>query len=368
MPEDNQTKLTGKRFLSGHLLKSQRAWLDSLATSPLADLPMDNYGEGPAIQKLEQEVAEILGKESAVFLHKGVVAQQMALRVWTDRSGRRTVALHPRSHINGDEMDAYERLHNLQGVRLGRPFSIFTVAHLEALQEPLGAIVVELPLRRAGFKLPTWEELTAISEWAHTNKVPLHFDGARLWESAPYYDRSYAEISALADSVYVSFYKGLGAMAGCILAGPADFIAETRPWQTRMGGNIYILSPYILAAYEGLHHHMPKMEGYHRRACEIAAALVEALPVQIAPYPPHTNAFQLYLPASKAALEAAAKAIAQQDHDWLLGFLDETQVPNLTMTEISIGEAAEAWTIDEIVAGFRKLLGLALSNIAPKTS
>ncbi len=359
MAIDRELRLSCKRFLSGHLPRSQRDWLESLALSPLADLPLDLYGEGPAIQKLEHEVAELLGKEAAVFLHKGVVAQQIALRVWTDRTARPTVALHPQSHIDADEQNAYERLHNLAGVRLGKPWSPFTVADLEAAGEPLGAIVVELPLRQAGFKLPTWDELAAISNWAHARHVPLHFDGARLWESAPYYGRSYAETSALADSVYVSFYKGLGGLAGCILAGSSDFIAECRPWQTRMGGNIFILSPYVIAAYEGLHRYLPEMDGYHARAREIAAALDADLPVQIAPNPPHTNAFQLLLPAARAGLERAVNIIAEQDHEWVSGYFEDTQVPGFTMTEISVGEATKAWTTAEIVAAFRKLLALA---------
>lgn len=359
MPYDRDLALACKRFLLGHPPRTQRQWLDSLAQSAMADLQIDTYGEGPAISIIESEVAAVLGKESAVFLHKGVVAQQCALRVWTDQAGTPNVALHPQSHIHGDEADAYQRLHNLRGITIGKPWIPFTIKELEAITEPLGAIVVELPLRRAGYKLPTWDELVTISEWARTKQVALHFDGARLWEAAPYYGRTYAEIAALADSVYVSFYKGLGALAGCVLAGTSEFIANCRPWKTRMGGNIFRQSPYIIAAYEGMRHHVPKMEGYYRRACEIAAALQEALPVQIAPNPPQCNAFQLFLPAAIPDLEQAANIIAEQDKEWFLGFLTETQVPSQTMTEVVIGEAAESWTTAEIVAAFSKLLRLA---------
>ena len=71
----------------------------------------------------------------------------------------------------------------------------------------------------------------------------MHMDGARLWESAPFYGRSYAEIAALFDTVYVSFYKGVGAIAGAALAGPADFIAEARVWQRRHGGDLVNSTP-----------------------------------------------------------------------------------------------------------------------------
>jgi threonine aldolase len=73
--------------------------------------------------------------------------------------------------------------------------------------------------------------------------VALHLDGARLWECRPFYGRDYAQIAGLFDSVYVSFYKTLGGIAGAALAGPADVIAEARVWQRRQGGNLVRLFP-----------------------------------------------------------------------------------------------------------------------------
>lgn len=344
-----------QRFLSGHLPKTQRAWLQHLAESAYADLPMDIYSTGPVLASLEQELATLLGKEAALFIHKGVTAQLMALRVWTERSGKNTVALHPQSHIDHDEQHAYERLLHLVGLRVGADHP-FTLQELQALHEPCGAIVIELPLRRPGYKLTPWEELVAISTWAHEQGIPLHFDGARLWESAPFYGRSYAEIAALADSVYVSFYKGLGGLAGCVLAGSADFIEEARAWHTRLGGNLYTVFPYVLAAYEGLHHHVPKMEGYVARAREVNAALAQLPGVVLIPNPPHTNAFQIHLPASREALQQATEHLAATERVWLFNGFAETHFPHMSMAEITIGEAAEQWTTAEIVDAMQKLL------------
>jgi threonine aldolase len=288
-----------------------------------------------------------------------VVAQQAALRVWTERVGRQIMALHPKSHIAADEAHAYVRLQHLIGLPVGQDWAPFTVEDLTALAEPLGAITVELPLRRAGFKLPAWAELEAIAAWAREQAVPLHFDGARLWEATPFYGRPHAEIAALADSIYVSFYKGLGGLAGCILAGPADFIAAARIWQTRLGGNLYTVFPYVLAASEGLHHHLPKMAGYWARAREVAAALVAELGLRVAPDPPQTNGFQVYFPHPAAALEAAARTLAQQEQVWVLDRVQETGIPGMSMAEVQIGGAAEAWTTAEIVAAFRCLLEFA---------
>ncbi|HTK09672.1 MAG TPA: beta-eliminating lyase-related protein [Ktedonobacteraceae bacterium] len=355
-------RATCKYFLSGHLPRTQREWLEYLAASPMADLSSDRYGDGPAIALLEQEVATLLGKEAAIFVHKGVIAQLMALRVWTERAGKRTVALHPKSHIDLDERKGYEQVLQLRGLRTGKDHSPFTLQELKDLHEPCGAIVVELPLRRAGFKLPSWEELVAISTWAREQSVPLHFDGARLWESAPFYGRSYAEIAALADSIYVSFYKGLGGLAGCVLAGSRDFIEEARIWGDRLSGSLYTAFPYVVAAYEGLHRHVPKMAGYVARAQELGGALRELPGVMIVPDPPQTNSFQIHLPATRQALQKGVEYLAETEGVWLFNGLVETTFPALTMAEIAIGEAAEQWSIEEAVAWVKTLLHYAQTN------
>jgi threonine aldolase len=355
-------RATCRRFLSGHLARTQREWLAYLATSPAANLPLDRYGHGPAIALIEEEVAALLGKEAALFIHKGVVAQQMALRVWTERTGKHTVALHPQSHIDLDERNAYERLQQLSGLRVGQDRRPFTLQELKDLHEPCGAIVIELPLAHAGYQLLPWEELVAISAWAREQGIPLHFDGARLWESAPFYGRSYAEIAALADSVYVSFYKGLGGLAGSVLAGSKDFIEETRVWKTRLGGDIFTVFPYVLAALEGLHHHLPKMEGYVARAREVSAALAEIPGVMIVPNPPHINSFQIYLPATCEALLKAAEKVARTEQLWLFGYFNETPFPALATGEVIIGEATEQWTTTEIVAAVKMLLHYAQTS------
>src|SRR5438128_490806 len=90
---------------------------------------------------------------------------------------------------------------------------------------------------------PDWDDLRAQTGWARDRGAAAHLDGARLWESAAGYGRPPAEIAALFDTVYVSFYKGLGALAGCCLAGPADILAEVREWRRRMGGTLFGLWP-----------------------------------------------------------------------------------------------------------------------------
>lgn len=347
------------RFLSGHPPRSQREWLAIMAESPLADLAIDLYNNGPAISQIEGEVAELLGKPAALFVHKGIVAQQIALRIWADQRGRQAVVLHPQCHIACDEDTAYQQLSGLRGKTVGSDNLPFTVADLSDIHEPLAALTIELPLRRAGFKLPSWDELTALADWARERNVPLHIDGARLWECTPYYQRTLAEIAALADSVYLSFYKGLGGLGGCVLAGSEAFIAAARAMLKRYGAELFRSFPYILTAHYGLQTYLPKMASYYERACSLASALAVLPGVAIAPSPPQTNAFQLYLPCDGPALRQAAAQIAHEQQIWISGWFSPTAVPNLSMLEVSIGDASAALSDREIVAVIAQLCGLA---------
>jgi len=108
--------------------------------------------------------------------------------------------------------------------------------------------LLELPQRDIGGHQPSWDDLVAQCAWARQVGAALHLDGARLWESAAGYGRSPAEVAALFDTVYVSFYKGIGALAGCCLAGPAEIIAEVREWRERMGGMLIGLWPKAASA------------------------------------------------------------------------------------------------------------------------
>lgn len=348
------------RWLNGHRpARSMRDSLLALADLPEAAQALDVYGEGEAMQALEADVALLLGKPAAVFFHKGVAAQLAALRVACG-DGDGPVALHPQSHIAIDEAEAFEQLLRLRGLRVGCMDAPLNVEDLAAEPEDPAVLVVELPLRRGGYRLPSWEDLVNLSAWCRAAGVWLHFDGARLWEAAPHFGRSLAEIAALADSVYVSFYKGLGGLAGSVLAGPEAFIAATAPWQTRLAGNVFTLYPMVLAARDGLRRRLPHMAAWRDRARTLAAALAAEPGWRVAPEPPQTNSFQLHLPVPPEALRAALLAVAREHGFWL----GARAVPSVSleggaMVEIVIGEAADDWRDDEAVAAWRAAVDLA---------
>lgn len=342
------------RWLNGHRpLRSMRKSLLALAGMPDAALPLDVYGQGAAMQALEAEVATLLGKPAARFMHKGVAAQLAALRVHGG-DGDGPVALHPQSHIAIDEAEAFEQLMRLRGLRCGRADCATTVADLAALPERPAVVTVELPLRRGGYRLPDWSELVGVSAWCREAGIPLHFDGARLWEASAHYGRPLADIAALADSVYVSFYKGLGGLAGCVLAGTAGFIAAVSPWQTRLAGNLFTAYPMVLSALQGLRTQLAHMPAYRARAQALAAVLAAEPGWRVSPHVPQVNAFQLHLPVAPQALLEGMLAVARHEGFWLgARAVASHLVPGGAMVEVVIGDAGDGWTDVEALAAWR---------------
>lgn len=336
-----------QRSLSRHGIRSMREEMQALAALT-PDGPPDEYGAGEVVQALEAEVALLLGKESAVFMPKGVIAQLVALRSWSELGGRSSIVLHPQSHIDADEKQALERLHPLTTIRRGTMNTPLRVEDLDDVDVPVAAVVAELPLRNGGFVLPSWDDLVALSRWARGNGAAFHIDGARLWESQPFYGRSLAEIADLADSVYVSFYKGLGGLAGCVLAGSRRFIETTAPWRHRHGSPLWSVYPYVIAAQAGLRAHLSRMPAYRARAQSIAEIVAAIDVVRVWPEPPHTNAFQVHMLGDAEALEQRVIDIARDTGVWLFDRIVPTPVPGIAMGEIQIGAAADQLSDDEI--------------------
>lgn len=344
-----------ERWLFGHPRQAVRAQLAALAETVGADEAPDTYGEGALIADFEREVAELLGKEAAVFMPSGTMAQQIALRIWSDRTGCRSVAFHPTCHLEIHERKGYERLHGLHGVLVGARDRLITMDDLRT-PEPLAAVLWELPQREIGGQLPAWDDLQEQVQWAKSHGAATHMDGARLWESAAFYGREYAEIAELFDSVYVSFYKGIGAIAGAALAGSAEFIAEARIWQRRHGGNLVQLFPYVLSARAGLRERLSRFAGYHARAMEIAEALSHVDGLLLKPNPPHTNMAHLYLRGEANALLDASAELAREERVAIAGWFGPTAIPGYVYTEMTIGDGAAAFTTEEIAGYFTRIL------------
>ena len=315
----------------------------------------DTYGEGGAVARVEAQVAELLGKPAAVFFPSGVMGQQAALRVWCERTGSRRVAIPDRSHLLVHEDDGPRLLHDFRFEHLTVGRRTARAGDLRGLPAGLGAALVELPLRDAGCRLPSWDELVALSEAARELDVPLHVDGARIWESQPYYDRSLAEIAELADSVYVSFYKGLGGPAGAAVAGPEDFADELRLWRRRMGGTLFRLTPYAVAALVGLRDLLPRMGEYAAWARSFAALLVEA-GLTVDPDPPHTNTFLVHAPGSADAINERLLAFLERERVVPTGPFWDAAVPGFATTEVAVQAASLDFDPVEVTGWWREIV------------
>jgi threonine aldolase len=344
------------RFLSRQKPPSPKQMLQALADHCGAEEQPDLYGKGPLIEGFEREVADLLGKPAAVFMPSGTLAQVIALRAWCDRSGVNTVGLHPLSHLERNESQAYRALHGLGACYLGDDSRQFRSTDLTAAKERLGVVVLEMPMRPLAYQLLPWEELQAISTASRERGVPLHLDGARIWESQPFYARPLAEIAALFDSVYVSFYKGLGGIAGAALAGPADLIETARLWQHRQGGRLVQLYPMVLAARMGLAERLPLMGKFHAEARRVADALRDLPGLAVTPDPPHSTAMHITLSGTFDKVEAAVLALAEETGIWLVDRVMPTQIQNVVQLELTTGTGTFDVPGEEIRALFSRIV------------
>ncbi|WP_217144679.1 low specificity L-threonine aldolase [Streptomyces sp. AC627_RSS907] len=336
-------------------LRERLALLDTAAGLYDLDEPSDMYGNG-VVQALEEKVAALLGTEAAAFFPTGTMAQQVALRCWAGRTGNPVVALHGLSHPEVHERNAFSRVSGLRPVRLTSAPRLPTADEVRDFEEPFGALMLELPLREAGFVLPTWEELTEVVEAARERDAVVHFDGARLWESTVRFGRPLAEIAGLADSVYVSFYKSLKGYGGAALAGPRTLVEEARAWRHRYGGAVFQQFPTVLSALAGLERELPRLPEYVAHARVVAAALREGfaatgLPwARVHPGVPHTHEFQVWLPCDADAAGEAALRQAEETGTALFSRPWDASGPGIAVTEVGVEAAGLEWTADDVKA------------------
>ncbi|MEV6165220.1 beta-eliminating lyase-related protein [Streptomyces sp. NPDC052052] len=321
------------------------------------DRPVDMYGDG-VVTDLEERIADLLGTEAAAFFPTGTMAQQVALRCWAGRTGNSTVALHPQAHPEVHERGALGAVSGLRTVHPTSAPRLPTAQEIRDFAEPFGTLMLELPLRDAGFVLPTWEELEAVVAAAREREAVVHFDGARLWECSSHFGRELPEIAALADSVYVSFYKSLGGISGAALAGSESLIAEARTWRHRYGGQLAQQFPAALSALIGLDQELPLLPSYVAQARMVAGVLAEALPAagvgwsRVHPEPPHTHQFQVWLPYEADVLTEAS--VRQAEETGVVLFRTwrpcDTGPGGVAFTEVTVGRDGLEWTAADVRA------------------
>lgn len=324
-----------KYKFSGHGNNTIEVLKESFKSIP-SEIDADIYGEGHVIENFENKIANLLGKDSARFYPSGTMAQQNALRVHCDEVGISKVILHPLAHLEKREEYGLKYLHNIDSILVGDETRIYTLDDLKGIKERYSVVLLELPARDIGGEMPTWEELVAMSEYTKANNIRFHLDGARLWEAQPYYNRTLKEICSLFDSIYVSFYKGIGGVAGAILAGNSNFISQAKIWQRRYGGNLISLYPYVIPANYYLEKRLGNMSKYWDCAKDCAARLNKIDGVETFPLIPKSNLFHVHIYKNKKEIESALNFIYKKISVGITPAL--TKIGEKYKFEISMGD------------------------------
>ena len=249
-----------------------------------ADIEPDNYLLGGEIEKFEQYCAALLGKEMAVFIPSGTLANQLALRELA--GSKRRVIVPGLSHVYNDTGDASQNLSNLNLIPLAQDRATFTLEQVEAVLSrtaggrvaaEVGAILIESPVRRLSGEMVDWKETKRILAFARDNDIGSHLDGARLFIASAYTGISPAEYAEPFDTVYFSLWKYFNSSVGAILAGPKSKLENMYHTRRMFGGNLWAGWPSALIA----RHYMEGFTDRLKNAVEISESFysaIEAIP------------------------------------------------------------------------------------------
>jgi len=248
----------------------------AMATAPVGD---DQYGEDPSVNRLQEEIAELLGKEAALFVPSGTMANQIGLKILT-RPGDEVV-LGDEAHIVWHESGAGAANSGVQFTVVGRG-GLFTAADLRTAYKPPGHIVfpptslvaVENTHNRGGGVVFPQDEAVAVCDTARELGLASYLDGARLFNAAAAGGRSPAELAAPFDLVSVALSKGLGCPVGSLIAGRRDDISRARRARRMFGGAMRQSGILAAAGLYALEHNLARLAEDHANARLLAERLV----------------------------------------------------------------------------------------------
>jgi threonine aldolase len=299
-------------------------------------LAADSYSIGGVVEQLETRMAALLGKETAVWLPTGTLANHLAVRLLA--GSRRRVLVQAESHLFNDCGDCAQTLSGLHLVQLAPGRATFTLEEVERaaydstqgrVVTPIGAIQIETPVRRRQGERFAFEDMTKIASWARERKVGLHLDGARLFLESVYTRRPLKEYAALFDTVYISMYKYFNAASGAILAGPKALLADLFQTRRMFGGGLSHVWPFAAVAL----HYLEGFEERFRAGAENGEKVVSALSKDIAfgveRIPNGTNIFRMRVftvntPVYRERLDAMGISTSEPTGDWFPIQVNET--------------------------------------------
>ncbi|MFH1764103.1 MAG: beta-eliminating lyase-related protein [Gemmatimonadota bacterium] len=278
------------------------------------EVEADYYSNGGVVEALEGRMAQLLGKERAVFLPTGTLANHLAVRI---QAGERSqVIVQKESHIYNDSGDCAQILSNLNLLPLAPSGGTFTLDEVQAaihradggrVRTGVGVISIESPIRRLLGKLFDYEEMKRICAFARAEGIATHMDGARLFMASGYTGISPEEYASLFDTVYVSMWKYFDAPSGAILAGPRALLDDLFHTRRMFGGGL----PYAWPLAAALH----SIEGFEVRFRAGVAAGEELKPalngirgLRVEEIPDGSNVFKLHMDqGDPAALRAGLR-------------------------------------------------------------
>jgi threonine aldolase len=262
-----------------------------------ADVGDDVYGEDPTVNRLQERAAEIFEKEAAIFVPTGSMGNQIAVKLHT-RPGTEVV-IEERGHIYNYEMAAMSAVSGT----LARPVTSRDGSGILAWEEieaglhanaayyvaPTSLVAIENSHNLAGGGVYTRARTREICDRAHALGIPVHLDGARVFNAAAALGETVAALAAPCDSVMFCLSKGLGAPVGSLLLGPRGFIEEARAWRKLFGGGMRQAGVLAAAGLVALEESPPKLKDDHANARRLAEGLAELPGVKIDPERVVTN-------------------------------------------------------------------------------
>jgi threonine aldolase len=218
-------------------------------------ISVDNYSLDGIVEKFEQKFAKLVGKETAIFLPTGTLANHLAIRKLCGDSIRTIV--QNQSHIYNDSGDCVQSLSQINLIPLGQEKASFTLEEVQELFQKnetnrvktnIGVISIESPVRRKTGELFDFVEMQKISAFAKEKNIKMHLDGARIFLASAYTGIKPTEYASHFDTVYVSLYKYFNAASGAILAGPKSVIDGMYHSRRMFGSGLHQAWPFVAVA------------------------------------------------------------------------------------------------------------------------
>jgi threonine aldolase len=259
-----------------------------------AEVGDDVYGEDPTVHALEHRTAEVLGKEAALFVPSGTMANQLAIGVHT-RPGDEVIC-SATAHIYVWEAGGIARLWGATPRTFPGDGGLLRPADLERAIRPDDAhytrtrlVCLENTHNRGGGRVHAFDEVAAISSWARARNLAVHLDGARIWNAAVASGHPAVDWASRFDTVSVCFSKGLGAPVGSALAGTKETIHHAHRLRKLLGGGLRQAGVIAAAALYALEHHIERLAEDHHNAQILARAIEHAEGLSLEHGPVETN-------------------------------------------------------------------------------